>query len=490
MTNMNKSINKKTTFGIHIFTRDLRINDNNAFNYCIENSDCVLPIFVFTPEQIQNNKYLSHNSLQFLFECLYDLDSKIHNNLAIFEGQHHKFLKNIIEIINTKLPRFENILITIAKDYTPYSTKRFNTLKSLISLNKQKKINIIVEEIEDYTLFKLGDIVSASSNTAYSVFSPFYKQVLSRIDEISKPKQVKSRISFCKLPSLQSNFSLDVLNKKYINPQKLAPERFLFGGRTIALKKLTKTFISKFKKYGVERNDLTKETTQYSPYIKFGCISIREVFHSLLKHLSNKNDELIRQLIWREFYAQLYYAYPRLLKGKSLKEKYDNIRWNNNAKWFNLWKEGKTGFPIVDACMRQLNNTGYMHNRGRMICASFLVKILLIDWKKGEKYFAQKLVDYDPVSNNGGWTWVASNGADSQPYFRIMNPWLQAEKHDPNVEYIHKWLPELRELKPKDIHKWEINCSSDEFKHINYNCPMVNYKEQRNKALLLYKSIM
>jgi deoxyribodipyrimidine photo-lyase len=125
-----------------------------------------------------------------------------------------------------------------------------------------------------------------------------------------------------------------------------------------------------------------------------------------------------------------------------------------------------------------------------MICASFLVKILLIDWKKGEKYFAQKLVDYDPVSNNGGWTWVASNGADSQPYFRIMNPWLQAEKHDPNVEYIHKWLPELRELKPKDIHKWEINCSSDEFKHINYNCPMVNYKEQRNKALLLYKSIM
>lgn len=473
---------KNKTLGIHIFTRDLRIKDNKAFNFCVENSDCVLPIFIFTPEQIQHNKYISLNSLMFLIESLQDLHISLNKGLYIYEGTHKKIIEGIVNIIHKSLPRFENILITIAKDYTPYSTKRF---KSILSLQTQNK-KLFVREIEDYTLLPLNSILTGSG-TSYSVFTPFYKNVLSHIDDIDMPKTTSHRLSICSLSKMRSPISLDTIIKKYIDRTKLAPLREIYGGRSNGLIKLQNKYMKQHTNYDKTRDTLQEKTTQLSAYIKYGCVSIREVFYAMMKVFKNKNHSLIRQLLWREFYAHLYYSNPQLLQGISLKEKYDKIVWTGKTRDFNRWCQGKTGFPIIDACMTQLNKTGYMHNRGRLICASFLVKILLVDWKKGEKYFAQKLVDYDPVSNNGGWTWVASNGADSQPYFRILNPWIQGGRHDPECEYIKQWLPQLQNIEPHKLHQWDEYAGEYRLHEIDYVKPIVDYKTQRKQALELYK---
>lgn len=241
---------------------------------------------------------------------------------------------------------------------------------------------------------------------------------------------------------------------------------------------------SKFKNYEKTRNDLDDETTRLSAPIKFGIVSIREVAKAF-----KKNNALLRQLVWRDFYAQILNAEPYVL-GSALKEKYNNIKWQGSHNHFVKWCQGMTGFPVVDAGMRELNKTGYMHNRARLIVASFLIKTLLVDWQKGEKYFATKLVDYDPSSNNGNWQWVASTGADSQPYFRIFNPWSQSEEHDPDAVYIKKWVPELSSVSVECIHTWNTCYNKKEFNEIDYPKPIVDYKEQREKALKMYKAIL
>jgi len=185
-----------------------------------------------------------------------------------------------------------------------------------------------------------------------------------------------------------------------------------------------------------------------------------------------------RQLLWRDFYAHILFAYPDL--GKPVNPKYDKIVWDNNRSHFAAWCAGKTGFPLVDACMRQLNTSGYMHNRGRLIVASFLVKTLLIDWRWGEKYFATHLVDYDVASNHGNWLWIAGGGADSQEYFRIFNPWSQSAEHDPDAVYIKRWVPELADVPSRDIHKPNPD---------KYLAPIVDYATQKTRVLAAYKKI-
>ena len=233
---------------------------------------------------------------------------------------------------------------------------------------------------------------------------------------------------------------------------------------------------------GTIDNDLNKHTSELSASIKFGCISIREMYYAL-----RSKTALIRQLYWRDFYANVMYEFPRVL-GHSLKPKYDKINWHHNSNWFNAWKKGETGYPIVDAGMRQMNTTGYMHNRARLIVASFLVKTLLIDWREGEEYFAQTLTDYDVANNNGNWQWIASSGADSQQFYRIFNPWLQGENFDKDCEYIKKWVPELSTLDPKIIHNWETEWVNH--KDIKYPKPICNYSQQKEKVLKMYKDAL
>ena len=204
---------------------------------------------------------------------------------------------------------------------------------------------------------------------------------------------------------------------------------------------------------------LTYKTTFLSAYNKFTPISIREVYFKMV-HSLGKTSGLVRELHWRDFYLNVVYYFPHILNGqtktgdnKSLKKEYDNLKWSYNKTLFNKWCIGQTGYPIIDAAMIQLNTTGYMHNRMRMVTSSFLTKDLHIDWTWGEQYFANKLVDYEPTMNNQGWQWSTGNGADSQPYFRIFNPYIQAKKYDPECLYIKKWCPELSNLSPKEIFK-------------------------------------
>lgn len=448
---------------LYIFTRDLRIEDNKTFYEASKNTFLLAPIFIFTPEQVTSNSYKSDNSVKFMINSLKELNKNLKNTLTLFYGEIDKVLEKLI-----KRQNFNKIFIT--KDYTPYSNKRQNILQNICN-----KHNISLHIIEDYCLYNPGTVLTGSG-TAYQKYTPYYRSAL----KIDPDKPLKKQ-KIPKLLKLKSDYDFTKADKLY----KDNPEINRKGGREEALKNLA--LIKDQKNYEKTRNDLEKETTNLSAYIKFGCISIREVYWKV-RTVFNKNHPIISQLIWHDFYYQIGVAFPHVI-GSSLKEKYDAIVWSSDKSTLKAWKEGKTGYPIVDAAMSQINQTGYMHNRGRLITASFLVKTLLHNWQDGEKYFAQKLSDYDPLVNNGNWQWCSSSGADSQPYFRIFNPWLQSKKFDPNGIYIKKWLPQLKDVEPKHLHEWDKYYKEYEGK-INYPKPIVNYKEAKEKVLKAYKKAL
>lgn len=452
--------------GLFIFRRDFRIKDNLALNKAHNECEQIYPVFIFTPEQVSNkNTFKSDNAVQFMIESLDVLEKEIKRENGVihfYYGENNKIISNLIK-------KWRIDCIYFNEDITPYAKKRDASIKKLCA-----NFKIECKTAQDYYLYEPGSIVT-TTGTPYTKFTPYYNNVLSR--NVDNPKYIQK----FKFSNNKDSESI-TLKEAYISYTIPNPSILVNGGRDNALKIINS--ISTFENYGKERNDLGKRTTLLSAYIKFGCISIREAYHKIKKVLG-LNTSLMRQLIWRDFYAQLLYSFPQVL-GSPLKEKYDDIEWENNPRLFQLWKEGKTGFPIVDAGMRQLNKTGYMHNRARLITASFLIKILLIDWQKGEKYFAQKLTDYDPASNNGNWQWVSSTGADSQPYFRIFSPWRQSEKHDKDASYIKKWIPELKNVDNKHIHAWDEYYSN--YKDVSYPKPCVDYSTQRNKAVTMYRN--
>lgn len=453
--------------GLFIFRRDLRIQDNIGLNLAMEKCKTVYPIFIFTPEQVTDkNKFKSDNSIQFMIESLDDLRENIKKNggeLNCYYGENDTIVKKLIKKWNIDAVFFN-------WDITPYAKKRDKSIHKLC-----KSLNIDCITAQDYYLYEPGTIKSGSDEP-YIKFTPYYNKVLPQT--VLKPVYLR-KYKFAKV--YDGDITLTEAYLKYTAPN---PDILVNGGREYGEKIINN--ISSFKSYGKIRNDLDTHTTLLSAYLKFGNISVRETYEKMKSKLGLKSD-LLRQLIWREFYAQLLFSNPQVL-GNPLKEKYSKIVWNTNISQLNAWKKGMTGYPIVDAGMREMNETGYMHNRARLITASFLIKTLLINWAQGEKYFAQKLTDYDPASNNGNWQWVASTGADSQPYFRIFNPWSQSEKHDPDAEYIKKWIPELESVPAKSIHDWDNEF--DKFKNIKYPRPIVVYEDQRKKALAMYKKVV
>jgi len=448
---------------IFLFRRDLRPFDNIGLNKCLEESDKVYPIFIFTPTQIKNNPYKSSNCVQFMIESLEELSKKLKLNL--FYGSNEDVIEEIIkkEKINS---------IYTNTDYTPFAVKRDNNLQKLCD-----KYNVKLSLSHDICLYEPGTI-KTQSGSAYQKFTPFYNEVLPK--KVSKPKKPKKSVKE-NTYKLKNKFSIQIKDTKKF--YKHNPNNNVKGGRTEAKKILES--IKDFKDYNKMRDLLSQETTHLSAYNKFGCVSIREVYHSIKKKFGIKHS-LIRQLIWRDFYYHLGFAYPRVIGGP-LKEQYGNIKWSGDKKTLDAWKEGKTGFPIVDAGMRQLLSTGYMHNRARLIVASFLIKNLQHNWLDGEKFFAQQLVDYDVLVNNGNWQWVAGTGADSQPYFRIFNPWSQSQKFDKEADYIKKWIPELKDIPAKDIHNWEKTYSKHK---VDYPLPIIDYKKSRELALDMYKKAL
>jgi deoxyribodipyrimidine photo-lyase len=456
--------------GLFVFRRDLRIVDNHGL--LLANSICnnIFTIFIFTPEQVSNsNDYKSNNAIQFMIESLKELSSEISKK----GGRLYTFYGNNINVIKKCLSTFQIDCVCFNKDYTPYAIERDTSIVELCKSN-----NVICEISTDYYLYEPGTIFSSSGKEPYKKFTPYYEEC--KKHKVDLPVKYKA-ISFSKKNvEIINSINLNDALKKFIGEKKENLDILVHGGRNIGLIKLNDSFLNQ-KKYIKTRNELDKKTSQLSAYIKFGCISIREVYSKF-----KNNHEFIRQLMWRDFYANILYYFPFAL-GKSIRPNYNKIKWKHNKDWLELWKNGMTGFPLVDAGMRELNRTGYMHNRARLITSSFLVKTLLIDWRYGEKYFARKLTDYDPASNNGNWQWIAGGGADSMPYFRIFNPWQQSKENDTDAKYIKKWINELEEVPANDIHRWYDKWEN--YKDVYYPKPMVEYDKQKKIVIQAYNNI-
>lgn len=473
---------------IYIFRRDLRLQDNLALSAALSSMKgigTVLPIFIFTPEQITaENKYRSLNAIRFMNECLEDLNSR----LLKYNSKLHTLYGNPADCLNKLIQhliqyKYDVVAVYVATDYTPYSVERDKSLASICS-----QYECEFNTIEDAVLLPIKS-TTTNSGDIYVKFTPYFEKIKQRIKkgEILRPSETHNTNMFT---TIKIPFAINISDiTRQLNNNELALYPNVIGGRNNALNALHATKSGQIN-YDTKRDILCYNTSNLSAYIKFGCISIREVFWYFMENFG-QNSGLIKQLFWREFYYNITAQYPQTLRGKSLKTNYDNIVWENNKDYFIAWTNGKTGFPIVDACMRQLNSTGYMHNRGRLIVSNFLIKILLIDWRWGEKYFATKLIDYDPINNNGGWTWSSGSGADSQPYFRIFNPMLQSERFDKDAKFIKKWVPELTNIDPDIIHKWPIswnlnNKSNTKNKNLLYIRPIVDYNKQKEAAIKMY----
>lgn len=462
----------KNTNGLFIFRRDLRTFDNTGFIQACSQCQTLYVCFIFTPEQISTaNKYRSSNAIHFMIESLESLNQDLGNKLMFFYGNNSSIIKNLIDVL-------ELDAIFFNRDYSPYAVQRDREIEKLC-----EKQEVACETFSDYYLYEPGTIKNGTGGF-YKKFTPFYRHVLHQpVENIQKKKGFNNVKDFN--GTLHNKISWhDVQSRFYNNHEE---GRMVSGGRKLALDRL-KYGLKTQSNYDETRDFLKNETTGLSAYIKFGCISIREVYYVFLKKY-NLNFGLIRELIWREFFAHVLYNFPEVLRD-SYQPKFKHIKWRKSNTDFQKWCEGKTGFPVVDACMRQLNATGYMHNRGRMIVANFLVKTLLLDWHLGEQYFAQKLTDYDPASNNGNWQGISGTGVDMKPYFRDMNPWIQSMQFDQRAEFIKKWVPELAEVDAKDIHRWHTACDYEKYKDVSkkYGNPMVDYDEQKKLMLKMYES--
>jgi deoxyribodipyrimidine photo-lyase len=453
-------MSKQFENGLFIFRRDLRLTDNNGLNLLNDCCKNIYTIFIFTPEQVgSGNKYKSDNAVQFMIESLEDLSkqiSKAGGHLYTFYGHNEKIITECIK-------EFDINLVCFNLDISPYARERD---EKIIKLCEHLKTYIMYSY--DYYLHEPGSIVNGSGEP-YQKFTPYYETSLKK--KVEPPAKLRKLHLKSSNKQLANKITLEQAMKKFTH---VNPEILVHGGRAEAIK-ILKTALKTQQHYKRDHDSVEKRTTELSASIKFGCLSIREIYKAF-----RKNAAIIRQLIWRDFFANILYSFPHVL-GHAMKKNYNKIHWHHNNSWLKAWCNGETGFPIVDAGMRQLNATGYMHNRARLVVASFLTKTLLIDWREGEEYFATQLTDYDPASNNGNWQWIASTGADSQPYFRIFNPWEQAKKIDPDCNYIKKWIPELTDVPVKDIINWET--SYELYKNIKYPKPIVDYQKQKEKAL-------
>lgn len=470
------SSTKKYSRGLFLFHRDLRVDDNVGLLDILKRCDVVYPCFIFTPEQVgSKNKYKSDNAVQFMIESLVDLDEDLRrrgSNLITLYGSTFPCLKSLIDDLGIEVVAYN-------RDYSPYAIQRDRDIQI-----RCKAANVDCLESADYYLYEPGSVLTGKK--PYQKYTPFYDAVLGKKDHsVEEPKACTKALQnrLAKAVSHEHKITLSDALKRFVGTPN--PDILVKGGREEGVKRF-RAALRNQTHYDESRDQFSYETSFLSAYIKFGCLSIREVYHGFLKKYG-LHSGILRELIWREFFAHVLYGFPEVLKGAYI-ERYRNIKWSHSSAFFEKWRTGATGVPIVDACMRQMNTTGYMHNRGRMVVATFLTKTLLLDWRLGERYFATMLTDYDPASNNGNWQSISSTGVDGKPYFRDMSPWIQSEKFDKDAAFIKKWVHELREVEPKDIHHWDT--SHEKYKGLNkYPKPMVDYAEQKEKMLALYTTM-
>jgi deoxyribodipyrimidine photo-lyase len=424
------------------FRRDFRFNDNAGLYEALKSGKPVLPIFIYDTNIIdklpKDDARLTfiYNSLQ---KLNHTLKTEHHTSIGFYHGKPINIFKQIVEDYN-----IDNVYTNT--DYEPYAEKRDHEVKEFL-----KDKNIGFKSFKDQVIFEKSEVVK-NDGEPYLVYTPYMKKW-------------KKKFKGEELPSYPSENHLDNFIKNASLPS-LSLEDMGFEKSSIEVPDyhLEKDFIKNYD----ETRDIPSinGTSRLSPYLRFGLVGYREV---VKKALSVEDETFLEELIWREFYKVILYHYPESVNN-AFKKKYDRIEWRNNEEEFEKWKTGQTGYPIVDAGMRQLNETGWMHNRVRMIVGSFLCKHLLVDWRWGEAYFAEKLLDYEMSSNVGGWQWVAGSGVDAAPYFRIFNPYSQTDKFDKDKKYIKKWVPE---------HDTD-----------DYVEPMVEHKPARERCLKVYKEAL
>ncbi|WP_298494684.1 deoxyribodipyrimidine photo-lyase [uncultured Algibacter sp.] len=432
----------KQTVNIFWFRRDLRLNDNVGLYQALKSKNTVLPIFIFDSDILiklpKNDARVTfiHETLQQINNTL---KSDFKSSVAIYFGKPINIYKQLIKdyTIDT---------VYTNHDYEPYAKTRDAEIKRFLSEN-----NIEFQTFKDQVIFE-KDNVTKSDGKPYLVYTPYMK----RWKETFKTLDFKSYPSETLLGNLIPSTGLPDLSLSDIG--------FIKSNQHIAPYKVTPTLIQQYEN---TRNFPAKDSTsRLGPHLRFGTVSIRKMVN---KAIAEDNEIFWQELIWREFFTQILWHFPHT-KDSSFKPKYDRIEWRNNEVEFKSWCEGKTGYPLVDAGMRQLNQTGFMHNRVRMLVGSFLCKHLLIDWRWGEAYFAEKLHDYDMASNVGNWQWVAGCGVDAAPYFRIFNPTTQIQKFDKDLNYIKQWVPDFQEL--------------------TYPKPIVDHKFARERCLETYKAAL
>lgn len=411
---------KKNEIAIFWFRRDLRLHDNCGLFHALRSGYKVLPIFIFD-EEILNELPKNDARVSFIYETLNAINIallKIGSAVKIEKGTVLEVWKNLLENYTIKE-------LYVNKDYEPYAIKRDEALKSF--LNEK---GVAFKSFKDQVIFEEAEIVK-NDGLPYTVFTPYKNKWL----------QQYHNATIQKFPSetLTANF----LKAAFTFPNLVA---IGFVKSSIKVKSINDSCISNYAK---TRDIPSVETSNLSVHLRFGLISVRKLVDFTIK----VDTTFTSELIWREFFMQILYHFPKVI-NENFKAKYNFIQWRNNEAEFKLWCEGKTGYPIVDAGMRQLNETGYMHNRVRMIVASFLIKHLLIDWRWGEAYFAEKLLDFELSANNGNWQWVAGTGCDAAPYFRVFNPLTQQRKFDPDFKYIEKWHPNYKETPEIVEHKF------------------------------------
>lgn len=449
---------------LFLFHRDLRLEDNTGLIAALENSTQVLPCFILDPQQLEQNPYKGLASIQFMVESLIDL----HHQLQQKKGQLLLAYGDTATTLTQLITQYKIAAVYANKDYTPFSQQRDAKISAVCQAH-----NIPFHCFDD-ALLHPPTAYRKEDGTPYRVFTPFYRyaQTLPVAAAQKNPYHHYYQLSE------QTEKNHQLLHR--ILPQhntQLAAQ----GGRTACLTQLQA--LKKIADYERDHDfPALAATSGLSPHLKFTTCSVREIYAGIHTYLKNPQP-MLRQLYWRDFFTTIAFYYPHVL-GHAFQKSYDSLAWENNEHLFAAWCAGKTGFPIVDAGMQELNTTGGMHNRVRLITASFLVKDLLIDWRWGECYFAQHLVDYDPAVNNGNWQWVASTGTDAQPYFRIFNPWLQQKKFDPDCSYIKHWLPALRDVDPAMIHHWYETQYHTLVK--NYPSPIVDHTSAAAKAKDLF----
>ncbi len=436
-----KNTEQKEIVNVFWFRRDLRLNDNAGLYHCLRSGLPVIPVFIFDTEILDQLNDRNDRRVEFIHRSLMDIQLKLASldrSLMILHGSPKSVWRKLIKDFRIKS-------VYMNHDYEPYAISRDNEIRTLL-----RKNGIEFHSYKDQVIFEENEIVRENGHP-YSVYTPYRKKWEYRLsikDLTGYPsEQLIDHFHVMKPEKIPDLGRLGFVKSGFIYPEKIIHDEIITD------------YESKRDFPGI------RGTSGLSVHLRFGTISIRY----LVKKALELNETWLSELIWREFFMMILWHFPKVI-NEPFRKKYKNIPWRDDPEGFERWRDGKTGYPIVDAGMRELNQTGLMHNRVRMITAGFLTKHLLIDWRKGERYFAEKLLDFDLAANNGNWQWAAGCGCDAAPYFRIFNPLIQAKKYDADLMYIKKWVPEVETL--------------------DYPSPVVEHSYARNRALDVYKSAL